>query len=557
MYITNAQIANYRALETISVPLTKFSVLIGENDVGKTSFLYALDTFYACKKITDVSEFYRKDTDRIISIVLTFSELPDDPDLLKLKSDDGTITLKRVFKFNETPQNILIQNGTEKDPKGSVLKSWFSQDNFHFIPVRRDLSVQFSMNKTALLGKTLRARMKDAISAGSGGKSIEEIQGLLSSAIEIPRKELEVFLQEQMHNTDLRLGFNELTIDPVEGVDFDVHISDDRIENILIEKRGAGTQNNLILALFRFIAKINTGNYLIFSMEEPENSLHPKAQRQLLSVLQDISNNSQVIITTHSPVFIERTKFESNILINRTLDGSSVAKSFNLSMIEELRTDLGIRPSDALLKGGGNCALIVEGNTEEDGFPVFMEMLGMSEFKMGIAIIKAEGSDYVKIANICKLLQSYEIPCVVVLDRDAFKTAADLERHKKDAKSNIREIFVLKKGMIEDYYPLDIIAEVINTQLSPTTPVAASDFDGNLSGNDRLNNLKKVMFEHGSGTSVEYLKKMIGSHGTKIMKERTMEVDPELVTIFETVESIANSDMRKDPSVRAERKKDS
>ena len=61
-------------------------------------------------------------------------------------------------------------------------------------------------------------------------------------------------------------------------------------------------------------------------------------------------------------------------------------------------------------------------------------------------------------------------------------------------------------------------------------------------GKDRLNNLKKVMFEHGSGTSVEYLKKVIGSHGTKLMKERTMQVDPELVKIFKAVESIANSE---------------
>jgi len=543
MYISNAEITNYRALENISVPLTKFSVLIGENDVGKTSFLYALNAFFECKKLPEITDFYRKETSRIISIVLTFNELGDDQELNKLKSNDNTITLRRIFKFNETPQSILIQNGTERDLKGQVLKTWFCEENFHFIPVRRDLNVQFSMNKTALLGKTLRARMKDAISAGSGGKSINEIQDLLSTSIEGPRKELEIFLQEQMHNTALKLGFNELTIDPVEGVDFDVHISDDRIENILIEKRGAGTQNNLILALFRFIAKINTENYLIFAMEEPENSLHPKAQRQLLSVLQDVSNNSQVIITTHSPIFIERTKFESNILINRTLKGSSVAKSFDLTMVEELRTDLGIRPSDALLKGGGNCALIVEGNTEEDGFPVFMEMLGMSEFKLGIAIIKAEGCDFVRIRNICKLLQSYEIPCVVVLDRDASKTAVDLERLKKDGRSNIREIFVLKRGVIEDYYPVEIVAEVINTQLNPATPVRATDFDDRLSGKDRLSNFKKIMFDHGSGTSIEYLKKMLGSHGTKLMKEKQMKVDEELVKIFRVVEAIANSDM--------------
>ena len=204
-------------------------------------------------------------------------------------------------------------------------------------------------------------------------------------------------------------------MDRVEGVSFNMTISDDRVENVLIENRGAGTQNNLILALFRLVASLEVGSQLIFAMEEPENSLHPKAQRQLLSVLQDISLESQVIVTTHSPVFFrERSKFESNIILTRGFDGRTMAKTFDLSMLGALRTDLGIRPSDALLKGGGNCAILVEGNTEEDGFPIFMEMLGISEFKLGIAIINLRGRDSETVLNTARLLLAYDIPCVVV-----------------------------------------------------------------------------------------------------------------------------------------------
>ena len=168
-----------------------------------------------------------------------------------------------------------------------------------------------------------------------------------------------------------------MSVDPVEGIDFSVRLSDDRADDILIQNRGAGTQNNLIIALFRLIANTNVGEYFIFVMEEPENSLHPKAQRQLLAVLQEISQNSQIIVTTHSPVFLERSKFENNIILTRTIHGNTIAKTFNVDLLDHLRIDLGIRPSDALLKGGGNCAILVEGNTEEEGFPVFMEMLGL------------------------------------------------------------------------------------------------------------------------------------------------------------------------------------
>ena len=82
-------------------------------------------------------------------------------------------------------------------------------------------------------------------------------------------------------------------------------------------------------------------------MEEPENSLHPKAQRQLLRVIHEISESTQVIVTTHSPVFIDRSSFESNILLTRTTHGNTVAKPFASDDLSSVRTDLGIRASDA------------------------------------------------------------------------------------------------------------------------------------------------------------------------------------------------------------------
>ena len=95
-----------------------------------------------------------------------------------------------------------------------------------------------------------------------------------------------------MHNESVALAFDDLQIDPIEGINFVARLSDDRVENVLIQNRGAGTQNNLIIALFRLIADLNLGGNFIFAMEEPENSLHPKAQRQLLSVIQQISNKN-------------------------------------------------------------------------------------------------------------------------------------------------------------------------------------------------------------------------------------------------------------------------
>lgn len=541
MYISHVEISNFRALEVVSVPLNQFSVLIGENDVGKTSFLYALEKYFVGKKLTEATDWFKEDTSRDIRIVLTFKEVPEADELSGFVRNNGAIVLGKVFSLDKPPDvKAILDDNSAIIVSAPVLKQWFSPDSFHFIPVRRDIAVQFSMAKTALLGKTLRTKMKKTLEEGGGSDSLSNLEETLTSSLDEPRKELQKYLREQMYNDSIKLGFDELEIDPIEGVSFKVKLSDDRVENVLIQNRGAGTQNNLIIALFRLIAELKLAGYFIFAMEEPENSLHPKAQRQLLSVIQEISVGSQVIVTTHSPVFIDRSKFENNILLTRTSKGNTVAKTFDSTLLSQIRTDLGIRASDALLKGGGNCAILVEGNTEEDGFPVFMEMLGMSEFKLGITIINLGGSDFQKTRNIAQLLLAYDIPCVIVLDADAKQCVADLLRAKEASLTNIKEVFLLSKGTIEDYYPFEIVAKVINQELSPTEPVSPENFDSSKHGKQRLKDFKKVMYDHGAGDSIEYLKSLLGSIGTKLLQEQGAELDEELKKIFHSVKSIVD-----------------
>jgi ABC-type cobalamin/Fe3+-siderophores transport system ATPase subunit len=541
MQIERVEIENFRALKSVSVTLSNLSILLGENDAGKTSVLQALDKFFLGKKLNDAQDWFKQDITQPVSITLTIKGIPAEQ-AGTLHRADNSIVIRKTFLFEKLPQTkALLQNNTWAEVPKAFQEEWLSSDRFHFIPVRRDLAVQFSMNKTALLGKTLRARMLEKLASDGAKESLSNLKALISESLDEPRGKLEVLLRQQMHNDEVKLFFNDLNVDPVEGVDFSIQLTDDKAENVPIENRGAGTQNNLIIALFRLIADLNANTRLILAMEEPENSLHPKAQRQLLSVIQQLSAKSQVIVTTHSPVFIDRARFENNILMTRTAAGNSVAKAFNLELLSEVRSDLGIRASDALLKGGGNCALLVEGRTEEDGFPTFMEMCGMSEFQLGIAIINMDGSDESKVRNIAQLLHAYDVPCIIVLDKNAAKTAEEADRLSKSSLPNIKKVFCLKKGNIEDYYPLSIVAEVINRELSPQNQVTEEHFDSSKSGEDRLNDFKKVLRECGCGVSVRYLKTHLGGVGTRLLRERGIAVDPELSEIFAELRKIASA----------------
>ena len=77
-------------------------------------------------------------------------------------------------------------------------------------------------------------------------------------------------------------------------------------EGIPINKRGSGVKRLILLSFFRAKAEqqaqdIERSN-VIYGIEEPETSQHPKNQRMLLRALCELSADSQVIISTHTPM---------------------------------------------------------------------------------------------------------------------------------------------------------------------------------------------------------------------------------------------------------------
>lgn len=101
-------------------------------------------------------------------------------------------------------------------------------------------------------------------------------------------------------------------------------------------------------------------------------------------------------------------------------------------------------------------------------------------------------------------------------------------------------MFQLSKGTIEDYYPLETVAEIINDHLSPEVPVTREMFDDSKHGDERLTAFRRVMYDNGAGDSVEYLKRLLGSEGTKAIRDRVYQVDDELKVIFERVQRVVS-----------------
>lgn len=90
--------------------------------------------------------------------------------------------------------------------------------------------------------------------------------------------------------------------------------------DIPINKRGSGVRRLVLLNFFRAKAELlrtaTDKQHVIYAIEEPETSQHPRSQRLLLSALRELSCTGQVVITTHTPTLARLVAVESLRFVN-------------------------------------------------------------------------------------------------------------------------------------------------------------------------------------------------------------------------------------------------
>ena len=121
-----------------------------------------------------------------------------------------------------------------------------------------------------------------------------------------------------------------------------------------IQQKGDGIKSLTALAILNIPARVDRVS--VVAIEEPESHLHPESARQLYDTIMSLSQTHQIVLTTHSPLFVNRTNLKENIIVN---DG----KATPVKKIKEIRDVLGIHISDNLTNA--EHALIVEGEDDK------------------------------------------------------------------------------------------------------------------------------------------------------------------------------------------------
>ncbi len=157
--------------------------------------------------------------------------------------------------------------------------------------------------------------------------------------------------------------------------------------------QGMGTINTMVLALLSMIA--DEKKNVIFAMEEPEIAIPPYTQKRIITSIR--SKSTQAIFSSHSPFVLEEFPPENIILVRR--DSQGVLTSQPVSFLAGVKpkaysNEFRLRFAEALL---AKRILITEGATEAAAYPAAARRLNelapmaySSLEALGVAIFDAQ-----------------------------------------------------------------------------------------------------------------------------------------------------------------------
>jgi energy-coupling factor transporter ATP-binding protein EcfA2 len=280
-YVERLRVRNFRCIKEVDFPLTPLHALIGPNDSGKSTLLEAIARFSSELHPNDWSEA------SIFSGSHALTRFPDG-DVIHDAHD-------------------AVKNGRDQ----------------RYIP---DLQTGDRLWKAVMPVRILRLdpdAMRIPTNLIAHGRPLEYSprgEGLAAVYDALLSRRLDAFLEISKRFTTLfpTARSIQLTNPSSTTKALGVELTDGR-------SVGAAQLSEGMLYWLAFAALPYLTPTPIILIEEPENGLHPSRIGEVMAVLRDVSNTSQVIIATHHPLVINELQPDEVTLITRTPERGTIA----------------------------------------------------------------------------------------------------------------------------------------------------------------------------------------------------------------------------------------
>lgn len=341
MRIKTFKIKNFKCLgpNEITIDFSEnIVVLIGENNVGKSAVLGAINYFFSGIKTLPTEYFYNKQNDQehAVIITVTFCDLSDGDKSHQAISSYTTTEnseelwiLKKVYYYAEDGKAkcdyIAIVNGRDKrNPAGLSQNSddLFTEDKMQkiFIEAVKDVKEISEGNPKTAFGQVFNLILKEELEGTDQYKalmgSLDEYSKLFQGTTQIEKiKEVEAVINEKLSRiikATSKINAESPKSDKILPTPR-LLTNDNRDIDVDPVEQGHGLQRSIIFTLLEILAETTSpiskalGPRNLLLIEEPEIYMHPQMERKIADTLYEIasSGKAQVICTTHSPIFIK------------------------------------------------------------------------------------------------------------------------------------------------------------------------------------------------------------------------------------------------------------
>jgi len=372
MKISTVTLHNFRSIKDSKFDLYDFTLLVGENNVGKSNIITALRVFYEDEKFSaakDFPKFETEDNDSWIEIEFLTSE--DEQENLKeeYKSEDKKLILRKYLQSNDNDLVKSNQSNIYAYENGELSKNLFygakniSQAKIGkiiFIPEVSKTDDSLKMTGPSPFRDMVNFVLKKVITKSESFKTLNSSFESFNTEFKkeasetgFSLKKLEEDINDQISYWKINFGIDINPIQPDDIVKnlISHFITDQNLGNqkININQLGQGLQRHLIYSLIKLSAKYVdvkeekrkefSPDFTLILFEEPEAFLHPSQQEVLNRNLKQLSKEptQQILITTHSSTYVSKSSDELVTIVRLKKDESiTTTHQLNKVSIESL-----------------------------------------------------------------------------------------------------------------------------------------------------------------------------------------------------------------------------
>ena len=484
MDVEKLYVQNYKCFKEFEIDNIKpINIIIGKNNIGKSSILDIIEIIYGTRTIPQMTEILIKknmDEEIIRYVFAEDTHSHDIPAANNYEFGKKFINQKITYKLDNTTRNTLPKNFSYYNP--TLPKEQID----YWDEVVRRIRLKTKIPKRILAERNIFPEdNENNMDVDSNGNGITRI---ITNYLNRDKYEESLVKDKLLNKLNEIMGedarFTEIItqqIDTSNGTKWEIFLREEGKGRISLSNSGSGLKTILMVLAYTIlipnVEKIDISNY-IFLFEELENNLHPSLQRRLLKYIEELTQQNAIFfLTTHSNVTLDSNQNSNLISIYHVQkDYDNEVKVNNISnkiQKNSILDDLGVKASDILQSNG---IIWVEGPSDRIYINKWIEMSTRGELK--------EGKDYQCVFYGGRLLSNLTLEeendlinlmnvnrnAIILIDSDKKHNNSPInetkKRIKEEAEKNGVYVWITKGREIENYIPSNLIKKFYGKEKS-------------------------------------------------------------------------------------------